>query len=259
MNRLGRIVAMLALMAGGAISAPARAETLIAAMSSHQIQITSNYTGSQLTVFGLVERDGRTAARGDPYDIIVTVRGPRRMLLVREKERLGPIWINRTQRRFPDSSVFMTVASNRPLHEIMSEETARRERIGLDNAQRMKDPALDLDVTTARFQEGLIRILSEKGLFSQEERGVTFLSNTLFSAPIDVPATAPTGSYEIDIVLYAGGVPLARQTTNFEVVKSGIEQRLASGAHDQPLLYGLATVILALLFGWIASVVFRRD
>eukprot|EP01031_Cornospumella_fuschlensis_P045949 gene45949-56237_t len=36
----------------------ARAETLIAAMSSHQIQITSNYTGDQLTVFGLVERDG---------------------------------------------------------------------------------------------------------------------------------------------------------------------------------------------------------
>ena len=261
MNRVARLVAMLAALAGAATSAPAGAETLIAAMSSHQIQITSNYTGSQLTVFGVVERDGRTVARGDPYDIVVTVRGPRRMLLVREKERLGPIWINRTQRRFPESSMFMTVASNRPLREIMSDETARRERAGLDNAQRMKDSGLDLDldVTTARFQQGLIRILSDKGLFSEEERGVTFLSNTLFSAPIDVPATAPTGSYEIDIVLYAGGVPLARQATNFEVVKTGIEQRLASGAHDQPLLYGLATVILALLFGWLASVVFRRD
>ena len=31
-------------------------------MSSHQILITSNYTGSQLTVFGVVERDGRTVA-----------------------------------------------------------------------------------------------------------------------------------------------------------------------------------------------------
>ncbi|HEY5797762.1 MAG TPA: TIGR02186 family protein [Bosea sp. (in: a-proteobacteria)] len=256
MSAIGRIVAMLALMACAA--APARAETLIAAMSSHQIQITSNYTGSQLTVFGVVERDGRTVARGDPYDIVITVRGPKRMLLVREKERLGPIWINRTQRRFPDSSIFLSVASNRPLDEIISPEAARRERIGLENAQQRKD-ALDLDVTTARFQEGLIRILSEKGLYSSEERGVTFLSNTMFSAPIDVPATAPTGSYEIDIVLYAGGVPLARQTTNFEVVKTGMEQRLASGAHELPLLYGLVTVIMALLLGWLASVVFRRD
>ncbi|MFA6966719.1 TIGR02186 family protein [Bosea sp. (in: a-proteobacteria)] len=257
MNRLMQFIAMLALVIGAA--APAHAETLIAAMSSHQIQITSNYTGSQLTVFGVVERDGRTVARGDPYDIVVTVRGPKRMLLVREKERLGPIWINRTQRRFPDSSLFLTVASNRPLNEILSTDSARRERIGLENAQQRKDAALDLDVTTARFQDGLIRILSDKGLYSSEERGVTFLSNTMFSAPIDVPATAPTGSYEIDIVLYAGGVPLARQSTNFEVVKSGMEQRLASGAHDLPLLYGLVTVILALLLGWLASVVFRRD
>jgi uncharacterized protein (TIGR02186 family) len=257
MSRVARLLAMLALTA--CTAGAARAETLIAAMSSHQIQITSNYTGSQLTVFGVVERDGRTIARADPYDIVVTVRGPRRMLLVREKERLGPIWINRTQRRFPDSSLFLTVASNRPLSEIMSPETARRERIGLENAQKWKDAGLDLDVTTARFQEGLIRILSEKGLYSDEERGVTFLSSTVFSAPIDVPATAPTGSYEIDIVLYAGGVPLARQTTNFEVVKSGMEQRLASGAHELPLLYGLATVFMALLLGWLASVVFRRD
>jgi uncharacterized protein (TIGR02186 family) len=257
MSAIARIVVTLALMACAA--APVRAETLIAAMSSHQIQITSNYTGSQLTVFGVVERDGRTVARGDPYDIVITVRGPKRMLLVREKERLGPIWINRTQRRFPDSSTFLTVASNRPLNEIISPETARRERIGLENAQQRKEAGLDLDVTTARFQEGLIRILSDKGLYSAEERGVTFLSNTMFSAPIDVPATAPTGPYEIDIVLYSGGVPLARQSTNFEVVKSGMEQRLASGAHELPLLYGLVTVMMALLLGWLASVVFRRD
>lgn len=257
MIAVARITLALALLAGSA--AAGRAESLIAAMSSHQILITSNYTGSQLTVFGVVERDGRTVARGDPYDVVVTARGPRRMLLVREKERLGPIWINRTQRRFPDSSLFLTVASNRPLNEIVSEDTARRERVGLENAQKTRDAALDFDTTTARFSDGLLRILSEKGLYSTEERGVTFLSSTVFSAPIEVPATAPTGSYEIEIVLYAGGVPLARQTTNFEVVKSGMEQRLAAGAHDWPLLYGLTAVLMALLLGWLASVVFRRD
>lgn len=239
--------------------APARAETLIASISSHQIQITSNYTGDQLTVFGLVERDGRTASRGDPYDLVITVRGPRRMLLVREKERLGPIWINRTQRRFPDSPVFLSVSSNRPLAEILSPETALRERIGLANADRPPALSFDVDAPLARFQAGKIRMLEEKGLYAENERGVTFLSGTLFSAPIEVPATAPTGPYEIDIVLYSGGVPLARQSTNFEVVKTGLEQGLATGAYERSFLYGLATVALALLLGWLASVVFRRD
>jgi uncharacterized protein (TIGR02186 family) len=257
MSRL--LAALLGLVAWALAIAPLNAETLIAAMSSHQIQISSNYTGDQVTVFGLVERDGRTASRGDPYDIVITVRGPRRMLLVREKEPFGPIWLNRTQRRFPDSSVYLSVFSNRPLKEILSEDSARRERVGLENAQRSPEPRFDFDPTTTRFRQGMIRILEDKGLYSYEERGVTFLSNTLFSAPIDVPATAPTGSYEIDVVLYAGGVALARQSTNFEVVKSGIEQRLASGAHDYPLLYGLATAVMALLLGWLASVIFRRD
>lgn len=254
MRRL--LAALIGLMLTGTA---ARAETLIAAMSSHQIQISSNYTGDQVTVFGLVERDGRTAGRADPYDIVVTVRGPKRMLLVREKERFGPIWLNRTQRRFTNRSVYLSVFSNRPLNEILSEDAARRERIGLENAQKSAEPALDFDPTTTRFRQGLIRIMQEKGLYTHDERGVTFLSHTLFSAPIDMPATAPTGSYEIDIVLYSGGVPLARQSTNFEVVKTGIEQRLASGAHDYPFLYGLATAVMALLLGWLASVIFRRD
>jgi uncharacterized protein (TIGR02186 family) len=242
-----------------ALAGTARAETLIASVSSHQIQISSNYTGDQVTVFGLVERDGRTVSRGDPYDIVITVRGPQRMLLVRQKERLGPIWINRTQRRFPDSSVFLMVASNRPLSEIISSEGARRDRIGLMNAQRIRDAMPESYPDMGRFREAMVRILEDKGLYSEQERGVTFLSPALFSAPIDVPATAPTGTYEVEVVLYAGGAQLARQTTNFEVIKTGIEQGLATGAHDRPFLYGLATATLALLFGWMASVVFRRD
>lgn len=250
----------LVLALGAALGlAPARAETLIAAVSSHRISITSNYTGEQLTVFGVIERDGRTTGRGDPYDVVVTVRGPPRMLIVRQKERFGPIWINRTQRRFPDKSVFLSVATNRPIEEMMSPEGARRERIGLANAQRTPDLSFDFDLDISRFRDALVRIMSEKGLYRYDERGVTFLSPTVFRAPITVPATAPTGSYEIEIVLYAGGVALARQTTNFEVVKIGIEQSLASAAHDRTLLYGLFTAMLALLFGWLATVIFRRD
>ena len=40
MSRVAHLIAMFAFMVGAA--APARAETLIAAMSSHQILITSN-------------------------------------------------------------------------------------------------------------------------------------------------------------------------------------------------------------------------
>ncbi|MGX1787804.1 TIGR02186 family protein [Bosea sp. NPDC055332] len=239
-------------------SLPAAAETLIAALSTHRIAIASNFTGDQLAVFGLVERDGRSVARADPFDIVVTVRGPQRMLIVREKERVGPIWINRNQRRFPDRSIYLSVATNRPIKEILSEEAARRDRIGLANAQRSQ-AGFDFDFDVGRFREALIRTLQGKQLYTLDERGVTFLSPALFSSQIKIPATAPTGPYEVEVLLYAGGSVLARQTTNFEVVKTGAEQRMTSAAHERPLLYGLATVAVALLLGWLATVIFRRD
>lgn len=239
-------------------SVPSKAETLIAALSTHRIAIASNFTGDQLAVFGLVERDGRSVARADPHDIVVTVRGPQRMLIVREKERVGPIWINRSQRRFPDRSIYLSVATNRPIKDILSEDAARRDRIGLANAQRSQ-AGFDFDFDIGRYRDALIRTLQGRQLYLLDERGVTFLSPALFSSQIKIPATAPTGPYEVEVLLYAGGSVLARQTTNFEVVKTGAEQSMAAAAHERPFLYGLATAVLALLFGWLATVIFRRD
>ena len=52
---------------------------------------------------------------------------------------------------------------------------------------------------------------------------------------------------------------LSRTQTALEVVKVGFEQVVANAARDHGLLYGLATALMALLTGWIASVVFRKD
>src|SRR5690606_38702294 len=98
---MSRLPLAAAALAGLLVSlAPAAAETLILSLSTHRVAITSTYTGSSIVVFGAIARDERTAARAAPYDIVVTVRGPRRTTIVREKERVGPLWLNTSQRRF---------------------------------------------------------------------------------------------------------------------------------------------------------------
>ncbi len=95
MTVLGSILLPLASVA------PAQAETLIASLSKDRVLINSNYTGTQIAVFGAIERDAKTIACATDYDVAVTVRGPRQFLTVREKERLGPVWINREQHKLP--------------------------------------------------------------------------------------------------------------------------------------------------------------
>ena len=63
----------------------------------------------------------------------------------------------------------------------------------------------------------------------------------------------------MDVKLFADGALLARTQTALEVVKVGFEQVVANAARDYGLFYGLATALMALLTGWLASVVFRKD
>ena len=68
--------------------------------------INSNYTGTAIAVFGAIERDAQTVARASPYDVVVTVRGPGQFLDGAQKERLGPVWLNQEQQKFPEAPAY---------------------------------------------------------------------------------------------------------------------------------------------------------
>lgn len=235
----------------------ARTETLITSLSTSRVLISSNYTGSSVVVFGTIERDAQTVSRASPYEAVVTVRGPRQTLTVREKQRVGPIWVNRAEQSFQETPAFLGVLSSAPIETITTEPLRRRLRVGLKailQAPSDKEPEED-----ERFREALLRIERRDGLYFQDERGVSFLTLTVFRAPIPVPATAPPGNYDVEVALFADSVLLSRAQTSFELVKIGFEQRIGALARDWSAAYGAATAGVALLFGWLASVIFRRD
>lgn len=99
----------------------------------------------------------------------------------------------------------------------------------------------------------------KESLYVEDERGTTFLTPSLFRTSVPLPVAASPGFYEVDAVLVTNGVLLARTVASFEVVKAGFGQRIASFATDWSALYGLGTAAMALTFGWLATVVFRRD
>lgn len=236
----------------------AAAEGLLVSLSTHRVAITSNYTGAQLAAFGVIERDQRTMARTKPYDAIITVRGPREDVVVQEKGRVFGVWVNQRRRYLPNVPGFLSVLTSQPLAEIIEPERAARFNLGLlpmINASQTRDR----DERDAEFRASLVRLRYENGLYNEKERGVTFLTPSVFQAQIILPATAPLGNYEVDIALFGDGALLARQNTNFEVVKVGFEQLIADAARQRPWTYGALAASLSILFGWLASIAFRKD
>ncbi len=253
MNRLARIFAgIIALGATGI--APAAAERLVTSLSTHQVMISSNFTGTELVLFGSVERDAATVPRRGGYDIVVTVIGPREGMVTRRKGRVFGIWTNVDSYTFDRAPAYLAVLSNRPLDAIVAPDLARRLEVGLRNVPL----TAGTPPPPESFRDALIRLRTQRGYY-REETAVTFLTPNLFRASIAIPAESELGNYEVDVKLFADGTNIARTASALEIVKVGIEQFVVSAARDHALLYGLATVLMALMTGWLASVVFRRD
>lgn len=232
----------------------ARAEDLIISLSSQHVDITSTYNGAQLTLFGVITRDGQSATRADAYDVLVTVKGPSGLVTVRRKERLGPIWLNREQGKFAEIPATLALVSTRPHEQIVDREFMNRFGMTLESHVFPKGAP-----TTDEFGRALIRLKKKDELYWVDESGVAFITPDVFRAAVNVPAIGPLGVYQIEVALFAGGVRLARAETFFTVGKVGFEQLIAREARDHSLLYGMATAAMALCFGWLASVIFRRD
>ncbi len=260
--RRGVPIALLAVLGVLAASAgPAAAERLVASLSNHRVMVTSNFAGEELVLFGGIEQDPASRPRRGGYDIVVTVTGPRQTTVTFRKARVLGIWVNADSRVFENAPAYLAVLSNRPLDAIASAETLRRLQLGLDNISLPQRASVNIADAASDdpFRVAFIKIKSDHGLYREAANDVTFLTPALFRASIPLPAEVPIGTYEVDVRLFADGAQIAREPAPFEVYKSGFEQVVTNAARDHGMLYGLVTSMMAVVTGWFASVVFRRD
>jgi uncharacterized protein (TIGR02186 family) len=243
------------------LATAAHAEKLIVSLSNHRVLVTSSYTGEELVLFGTIEPDAPRLPMRARYDVVVTVTGPQSTLRTRRKERVAGIWINTDSRQFVNVPSYLAILANRPLPEIAREPALLQQQIGLNNfplLQRIGPDTADT-VPGDAFRMAFIRLEKQNGNYRENTSGVTFLTSTVFRATIPLPATAPTGNYNVDVKVFADERLIVRGNSALEVVKTGFEQYVNIAARDYGFLYGLLTAMMALLTGWFASVVFRRD
>lgn len=226
----------------------ARAEPLVADLSSHLITITSSYTGIDRLLFGTIEEDG---------EVVVVIRGPAQPVVVRRKQRLGGIWVNRGAVRFDGVPGYYAVAATRPLAEIASETLLARHEIGVEYLRLEADKGRE-EAEAEPFRQAIARNMRRAALYPRELGKVTWLGSRLFRTEIHFPANVPAGNYTAVIYLIRENEVISAQTTPLFIRKTGIERRIFENAHERPFWYGLFAVLLAMVAGGLAAVIFRK-
>lgn len=243
---------LLALVAGGV----ALAQGVVTATSDPTIRVQSTFTGETITLFGNIEPDAAGELPPGPYDVVVVLRGPAADRVVRQKSRQLGLILNSDFALYQGLPSFYRVLSSRPLSALADEEVLEAHALTLEG---LADRALAETTGTAdTFDAELVRLMREEGLFATDPRGVQFLSPTLFSARVALPANVPNGSFLARTIVFSNGEVVAQRASRFFVRTEGFERFLAESARDTPLLYGLATVLLAIVTGWLGGVLFRR-
>ncbi len=227
------------------------AEDLVSGISQDTIQITSNYTGTDIVVFGAIERPQSVQGR----NIVVVVRGPDHAITVRRRNRIAGVWINNDAARFEGMPAYYYLASTDPIPRVAPPEALTRYGIGLQN---LEPSAVGSHHDPEPFRQAGIRHLQREGLYVESPGSIDFLSETLFRTRVPVPASVPRGQYNVEVYLFRNGEVVSAQSTPFFVDATGLERRLFNMAHNAPLYYGLACVAMAMMLGWISAVLFRR-
>ena len=249
------LILVLALIAGtpAAAVAPVR---LITDISQNRIDIIYTFKGAELLVFGAIQYP-RGAVPDERPGLAIVVRGPAQPITLRKKARVAGIWINTDSVHFETAPGFYAVATSAPIKSLVDERTASIWEIGLDYLQL--SPTSDDTAQVAAFTRGLVDLRRRSGLWSEQEGRIGITENVLYQARIAIPSAVPVGAYTAEIYLIRHGKVIARAATPITIDKSGFERWVYVAAQKNGLLYGLVAVVLALLAGWIAGLVVRRN
>jgi uncharacterized protein (TIGR02186 family) len=246
------MVRLLALLL--CLSDSAWAEQVVLGLSKDQVAITATFDGSEILLFGAVKRE-QTIPEG-PLDVIVTISGPSEPVTVRRKDRRFGIWINTDAVEVDAAPSFYAVATTRPLTEALSDVEDLRHRISIPRAIRSVGAPMTV-TDTENFTDALIRIRTSEDRYQQLDGQVDLTEATLFNTSIALPANLTEGKYEARIYLTREGAVVSDYSTTIDVRKVGLERFLYTLAHEQPLVYGLLSLFIAIAAGWGASAAFR--
>jgi len=225
-------------------------QDLVADLSDHEVAITTGFTGAELLLFGAIEGEGQ---------IVVVVTGPRQAMTVRRKDRIAGIWMNTDSMTFQSVPTFYAVAATGSLDDLDPYVRSQQE-MGLDHLNLRAvglEPGTPVEAVRA-FREGLIRNQVRHGLYAAGTGRVAVQSGRLFRTWVSFPANVVTGIYTVSVYYIRDGSPVHAQTTPLRVSKTGVGAYVFGFAHTNSAAYGVFAIVVAVLAGWLAAVIFRK-
>ncbi len=230
-----------------ALALPARAaEEIVLGLSQDQVAITATFDGSEILIFGAIKRETPIPSESD-LEVIIAVSGPKLPATVRFKERRFGIWMNTDAIEVDAAPSFYAVATTAPLTDILTATENLRHAISIPRAIRAVGNRIEGSGT---YVAALIRIREEQKLYQMLESSIDLEEDTLFRTSVALPANLIEGNYTVRIFLTRNRQVIDSYETVIGVQKVGVERWLFNLSRQQPVIYGMLSLVIAIAAGW---------
>jgi uncharacterized protein (TIGR02186 family) len=244
------VVLMLAFLLPFSSHAQEQPKSLAIALSQDEINISTGFSGTQVTLFGEQNISG---------DIAIVIRGPQRNIILKEKRKILGFWLSRHNAIFDQVPSFYAVASSRPIDMLSTPATLKAHQIGLDNISiKLKDESKRPDVKR-RAQDAFIQTKQIDGLYVLRSVNIDYVTDSLFKVRLDFPANIAVGEYTVEAYLFQNRQLAATDKLKLNIKQVGFNAELKEFSQNRQWLYALVLITLALLFGWGATELLRRE
>ncbi len=224
----------------------AKASPIVSGISTNEINIDTKFQGAKILLFG---------AKGDAGNIVIAVRGPKKNFLITKKEKFLGIWHNGEHLKIKDSysyySLFSTFSDAAFSADLLAFLELGKNNLKFNFSEEV--PAIKQD----EFQIQLIDKFEKNHLYSTASK-IDFLDETLFKVMLNFPKNISRGIYTVEIYLINEDSLMSFQSIPIYVNQVGWSARILDFAYQESFLYGLVTVMLALVVGWLANYLFVR-
>ena len=224
---------------------------VISDIDKTDIELSTRFDGTSLLVFGALSPEN------DNTSLLVEVIGPSASVDITKKVQIWGIWVNKKIAYFQDIPSFYQISISNPEHPILKEIENKKLKSLFYDFLEINSTPVDGNVVERYYNE-LTRLKKKLGKLSTFEEQVNVIDKKLFSHKVNLPKKIHPGLYKIKMTLIdQQGIELSKSKQSVKVSKVGIQEFLSYNSKNNPVFYGLFSVIIALFLGFSAAQLFR--
>jgi uncharacterized protein (TIGR02186 family) len=236
---------------------PEAQQQVVTAASKNLVEIGLSYHGDEIHFFGVSPvRD---------CDLIIRLTAEKsEEVKLSVKGRVGPFWMSVKQYDVTDSPFMYKIHSTKPIEQIVSPETAQELELGYVAVQKKMKLHLARGNAApddaAKVFKGLVKIKEDANLYNiiADPKRLEIAEGRLFKHYFRFPPAATEGRYVVESFAFKEGQLLGYGKDVIQIKKVGLEHWLTEVSQNQPVLFGIMAVLIALGAGLLVGMIFKK-